>query len=556
MSKKKQEIIDAVIDFVKIKGDYPSKTELLDMYDITFSMLRHSFGTMQSLKEQCYEQVEEHLGKVSYYPKAPRELTLKEKAIYIITSHQNNTKPHKKFLDSLLQLKTHLNAKLIVVPVFYQTRLAHQYKIVRKNGKRKKIYTGPKWSEELNDYYRSRPIKLNGTLELCAGLNINATATDPLSGLEALTGISSSIFAHPQLRCTYVASPSGTPAKVMLTTGSVSQINYTRTKAGAKGAFHHTNSAVVVYVDGDDFWHYTVNADHVGNFYHHEYKYTSAGYEKIEKGYSLVCGDLHCEYMDPDVEGATWSNKGSIVDILPIEKQVFHDVIDFSIEHSHHNVKNVIYRHLLKKKGTASAEWSLSRTVKVLIDLMAYSADKTTKYYMISSNHHDHVFKFLNNVNLKDLDEQDQTLYLSLMTTLFAEGSLDSGGNAHNVDPFKIFCRNAMYPEQYNQIEWVGRNDHVTIQGVDISQHGDVGPNGGPGGAIAFAKTNYKSVIGHSHTPGIRFGVYQVGVSSYLQRGYNAGYSSWAHVHCIIYPNGKRTLIPIVNGLWRPFARG
>ena len=46
-------------------------------------------------------------------------------------------------------------------------------------------------------------------------------------------------------------------------------------------------------------------------------------------------------------------------------------------------------------------------------------------------------------------------------------------------------------------------------------------------------------------------GVYQVGTSSRLKLEYNSGPSSWLHTHCCIYPNGKRTLITIIDGQWR-----
>jgi hypothetical protein len=60
-----------------------------------------------------------------------------------------------------------------------------------------------------------------------------------------------------------------------------------------------------------------------------------------------------------------------------------------------------------------------------------------------------------------------------------------------------------------------------------------------------------KSVIGHSHTPAIEEGCYQVGTSTKLSRGYTHGPSSWLNTHAIIYPNGKRTLINIIDGKWR-----
>jgi len=81
--------------------------------------------------------------------------------------------------------------------------------------------------------------------------------------------------------------------------------------------------------------------------------------------------------------------------------------------------------------------------------------------------------------------------------------------------------------------------------------HGDKGPNGSRGAIRGFGRIGVRSIIGHSHTPGVMDGVYQVGTSSRLRLEYSSGPSSWMHCHCVIYPNGKRSLIWIIDGEWR-----
>lgn len=89
------------------------------------------------------------------------------------------------------------------------------------------------------------------------------------------------------------------------------------------------------------------------------------------------------------------------------------------------------------------------------------------------------------------------------------------------------------------------------VHGIEVGSHGHVGPNGSRGSVKSQARIGMKSVIGHSHSPGIRDGAYQVGTSSRLNLEYVRGPSSWLHTHCVIYANGKRTLINIINGEWR-----
>lgn len=542
MSKKKstkQQILDKCITYLKRSGELPTTNSLLDM-GYVYSTWRHHFGTLEKLYNAMgRDTINKYLGKPGYHPNATRELIIKEKGIYIITSHQNDTKINTKFLNALLMLKLDLKATLIVIPTYYQTRSTM--------GRLE-----PKWSDELMQYYRSQPFKLTKNLEVCAGLPINATAVNPLSGLHAVTGTSSSIIPHPQIRWEYVPTPPDEISKVLMTTGSISQKNYTRTKAGALGAYRHENSALVIYTENDMFWPFIVNADNTGGFYHLEHYYDADGVYTHEDGYALTMGDLHCEYMDPGVEEATWTGKNALVKKLPITKQIWHDVIDFTSAHSHHNKRNLIYKHALNKAGRGSAKWSLDTTAEKVSKLIKESP-KTDKFYIVSSNHHDHLNRFLNEIAPKDLDGDDLQLWVDLMSNVLREVKVDRMGVLHGANILKLYLSQTLPKELFNKLDWTANGyKKLMIYGIDHGQHGHVGPNGGPANRNAYAASTHLNNICHSHSPGITFGTYQGGTNSYLQRGYNPGYSSWMHVDILTYPNGKRTPISIIDKRWRP----
>ena len=40
------------------------------------------------------------------------------------------------------------------------------------------------------------------------------------------------------------------------------------------------------------------------------------------------------------------------------------------------------------------------------------------------------------------------------------------------------------------------------------------------------------------------------GTNSLLRLDYNSGPSSWLHTDCIVYANGKRSLINFIEGKW------
>jgi len=138
------------------------------------------------------------------------------------------------------------------------------------------------------------------------------------------------------------------------------------------------------------------------------------------------------------------------------------------------------------------------------------------------------------------------------MNVIMDKMSLSEGGVLSGANPLKIFFNKVLPQAIRKKLSWIDRNTQKLLYGVDVFAHGDVGPNGSRGAIEAFTKSSHPIFIGHSHTPGIRKNVYQVGHCSYSNRGYNPGYSSWVHTMGLIYPNGKRTLFNIIDGRWRP----
>jgi hypothetical protein len=69
-----------------------------------------------------------------------------------------------------------------------------------------------------------------------------------------------------------------------------------------------------------------------------------------------------------------------------------------------------------------------------------------------------------------------------------------------------------------------------------------------------FARAGRKMSIGDKHSPEIMEGVYVAGVLN-LRHGYNKGLSGWAVTVIIQYPDGKRSLLTLQKGKWRPGRR-
>jgi len=450
---------------------------------------------------------------------------------YVVTSAQNNTPVHRGFFDALRQYCRHNDAELLVIPVRYKN----------PTGWADRHSEDDLWYPlDVKPYLIDRDLVLNKNIAVMGSIKIQATAVDPVTGLETISGTRSAVFGHGQLRMKTVATPQDKMPKILHTTGSVSQRNYSETKAGAKGKHHHSFSALVVEVVGDVFHLRQLSASSAGSFYDLDKFYTASGVTAGEGLTALVTGDEHALFMDPVVRAATYENKDSIVKVLSPNTIVRHDVLDFYPQNHHHNNDRLV-RHINAVTGHHDVRQELDTTL-AMIDA---TTPKGVESLIVSSNHNEALMRWLNEYK-PDRDPFNALIYHELCAAVYGEaGWTPQGPKAP--DPFELYSRGRL---QCNHQFLSDRKSHL-IKGIDVGQHGDRGANGARGAVNSFAMSEYKMIVGHSHSPAIKFGAYQTGTSTYLQLGYNRGLSSWLQTHCGIYPNGKRVLISVINGEWR-----
>ena len=446
---------------------------------------------------------------------------LKGKDRLIISSIQVNTRIHQNFWSSIKQYAFHNNAAILLRPVYY----------LWSHNKAKREFDG-----DTERYIVENDITLHDGLILM-DVQVSATAVNPLTGLDGLTGQKSAIVGHPQIQMKTVATPQNTMPKIMVTTGSISEKNnYSPSKAGKKGAFHHTLGAVVVELDGPIFHLRNITGDSKGEFYDLGHKYTPQGKEKLERIEALVTGDEHQWWMDTDVRDATYFKGDSIVKTLKPKKIVRHDVSDsFSISHWHRN--DVVARY--KKKQTGKN--SLNRELEDAANFINASTPNDTENIIVASNHHEHVTRWLNEVDWRQ-DLENARIYHDMWSAVLKEAD-----HGKTLDPFVWWMKKMVGV----QCQWLTRRDKVMICGIMVNMHGDAGPNGSRGSIGNLKNLGVKTIIGHTHSPGIDKGAYQVGTSTVFDIPYTRGPSSWLNTHALIHPNGKRQLVHIVRGKWR-----
>lgn len=446
---------------------------------------------------------------------------------YIITSAQNNTPVDKVFWRALQQLADYYRALIIVIPVLYRNPTNLQ------DLENEDAW----WPQEVSPYLVGNRLQLCPGLCLLGDIRVQATATNPLVGLEALSQGDSAIIGHAQIQMRTIATPQHALPKILHTTGSVSVKNYSNTKAGIKGAFHHSLGALVVERDGNIFHLRSVVGDEKSEFYDLNLHATAGKVKKISHIEALVTGDSHAVFHCPKVRKATFDDKKSIVRTLNPKRIVRHDLVDsYSISHWHRGHPVTNFKKWLR--GTNSLQKELEATARFVEE----TTPKGTLNVIVASNHHEHIARWLEEADPKQ-EPWNAVIYHELMLAWL---NAVQDGKDH-FDPF------AHWMTEHCQAEckFVGRDEPYVVEDILVSMHGDKGPNGSRGSLVGLSRMGVKTVVGHTHAPAIEKGCYMVGTSSVLNLEYSAGGpSSWLNTHAIIHPNGKRQLINVINGRW------
>lgn len=446
---------------------------------------------------------------------------------FVITSAQNATPIHEDFFKSLQVFCKHNDAELVVIPLRYKNPTSRW--TASQEG-------AEVWDTILTPYLYNQRKKLNDNLILLADIKTVPTADRPLTGFEAITHGESGILGHTKLQLTTVPTPSHRYPKLLTTTGACTVPNYTDSKAGKKGEFHHTLGAAVVEISGSKFFLRQINATRDGSFIDLDLEYSPSEVRKAPRALALVFGDTHRACMDKAVEAITFDPRG-MVETLDPEHLVFHDLHD-GISTNHH-VKKDPFAQVAKRVG-------LLHLVKeeVMEDVMWLARVCAGRSgVLVASNHDDFLARWLREHDWRH-DPENAEFYLE--TALHLVKEIKSGNAVPH--PFTYWVEQL---KGNAPIRCLKRDESFALKGVELSLHGDKGPNGTRGSRTNLKRIGVKTVIGHSHSPGIDEGCYQTGTSTPLRLDYNQGPSSWLHCHCVLYANGKRSLLPIIDGEWR-----
>lgn len=454
------------------------------------------------------------------------------KQTFIITAAQNATPIHYQFWQSLQRAVKYFKAELLVQPLSYNNPTSTWSKNARDS---------QWWDENVVKYLCNVRRDLNKNLEFLCDIPILPTASEPLTGLEGF-GAKSKIVGHTRLQFKTSPTPGHKMAAAMTTTGACTKANYTDSRAGKMGEFHHTLGAVLVEIDGPLFWMRHLNANSRGEFIDLGVKFTPDYISRSAmRASALVLGDTHAATTDESVDIATFGPKG-IVEALRPRRLVWHDLLDGQ-SHNPHEAKDPFTEQALASGGRNDVETEVKTAIR-------FAASRTPSWatsYVVASNHDDFLRRWIVDRDWKKLPPINRGFYLTCAKFMDAGARLVDGMPEYpSPFPFLVTAHNMP------NLKPLGLGESLLIDGIQCGYHGHNGPNGSKGSIRNMRRIGEKTIIAHGHGPGINEGSMQVGHSAKPNQPYARGApSSWMHAHALVYPGGKRQLIVIVNGRWR-----
>jgi len=309
--------------------------------------------------------------------------------------------------------------------------------------------------------------------------------------------------------------------KLIAATGSINnKPSFVQTKAGLRSGEYFVTGALIVEIASDKKFHIR-QLVFDGKGYQDLDRYYSPKKVEVRKTSALVMGDLHPGETCQETLKATYD----MFDRFKPANVVLHDWFNGN-SISHHLSDKPVYR--------AQQSLSLKQEVEIAAKLIGEIRDRSkAKVSLVSSNHPEHLERYL----------QEGRFIFDSLNLVFAADLF-----AKFVRKVNIFSSAFAEYIGLKSINFMTREDDLVIAGFSLASHGDHGPNGA---RSAKGCLTAEYICGHTHSPEIlpSGGTY-VGTSTHLDLNYTnaSGFTSWLNTHALVYSNGTRSLIHVIDG--------
>lgn len=520
-TKYTDEQVNFVVDLIKRKENplkvTPATVLMCEHFNIKYNeSIGRSFRA--KMRKKGYTDNIRVIEDSKAFKKAKKKTFDKRRKKFLITWAQNATPVHEGFWNNLLAYAEFHKAGLHTICGRYKNPTS--------------VFTDAKheeWVEEVIPYLDANRHNIHPYLQVLSDLKISPTASTPLSGLNGITELETCIVGHPRQHLKSLPVLDGYPNKLLASTGACTVENYTDSKSGKKGEFHHSLGCIVVELDGDNFHLRHISADDEGNFYDLFYRVYDGEVLQNNRGAEFaVLGDLHLQYEDKEAVNCALS----LLDIMRPNHTICHDIFNgHSI--SHHERRNPFI--LMQRELDGS--WALDQEIDYMMNWL--EDNKHRNLVIARGNHEDHLDQWLVGTDWrKDTNKFQYFKYGAIL----AENKAPKG-----IIPFLI-------DEKFNgEVKTLGLDESYRVLGWELSIHGHKGASGSRGSHTQYKNLNTKNVTAHGHHPHKEDGHIAVGTLTKLRMGYNQGLSNWYHGLALGYPNGKVQLINITHGKYTTF---
>jgi hypothetical protein len=468
---------------------------------------------------------------------------------FIFTGAQNDAPIHEEFWANLQAYAAYINAEIVVGPFTYQTKWWDE------NNPQSRSY-----APELAPHLCFGQMKIGDNFVFCGEMNAMPTASAPISDLVTYSRGRWAVFPHAKRQLKSV--PSTDPniqAHHVMTSGCVTRPKVIPRKAGVKSIFHQVIGAVVVQFDevGAVFCR-QITANDDGSFYDLDCKVQNADVTAGHRVRAMTCADIHVRKLDHlnamavfgwDMRGNVAKCQNSMVDVLNPEHIIVHDIFDNEAR-NHHHVHDNAYSYEMAIRGRDSVEEEVSQCG----DFLMRVAGSDRKVIVAEGNHDLALERYVREARYRN-DGTNIRFGLQLEDAYlgYVEQRSEALDNDQPVPRFSLLehAIRLKYPEMGESVEWCHDGYSRLIDGIEVGNHGFRGANGAKGTVAGFARLGRKISIGDKHSSEINEGVYVAGAMT-LRMGYNKGASGWSVSHVLQYSDGKRAIVTMQNGRWRP----
>lgn len=519
---KSDRMILAYAKLCKLLGKYPSRIEFCEGTEYTKDVLSHYHNSLSELKERAINKYPDSFKGVFneniFHPKALQELksVIRGSKRFVVTTAVTGCPVDKNFLAAIQTYCKENDAEMLTL-------------IASDPAARVKDFLDPAIPRDtvvVDDVSLNKNIHLNT-------IKLSAKHIDPITSLSRIGHRQGGfIYASPKQRLKFMPTARVQYTHAIMTTGAITSPNYGTDKYMSDRTAHiaehdHVMGAIIIEIqDNKKYFFRQVQAESDGSFIDLGRKYDKLGSEKYLPE-AFVLGDWHSGETDPAARKC-WEE---VCKLLKPKYLVLHDAFN-GLSINHHEEKNTI----LLAQRAMEGKLVLKHEVKELADDITGLSKLVEEIVMVKSNHDEFLSRYLaDGKYVKDPVNHRYALDL-------ARAMLDGE------DPLKSALADMC---DISKVRFLVRDESFVLGGVQLGAHGDKGPNGSRGGTKSLEGAYGNSVTGHCHSPEILRGAWVVGTSSLLRLSYNVGPSSWMHTSCLVYPNGARQLISVIDGKWR-----